>query len=274
MAESTPQSKLASQLSTARFWLVFIWALSVGAGVGVAYWAYGYFNDQANQQTILLVPDQSLDDQQRSTLSIKFGNEPGITSASWLTPAEQARRLQSQFPDDKWRQAYPADEDWLPWVMEVKPENPLSNRALLTAFIARRQQEGGWQSYWDGSTLDQLVGQFNLLATMLAAWTVVILIAGIFALKSMPKPARPWVVTLGSAFSAAIAPLFLWAILRMQSISVDDAAFAVAAGAGFILACAIAPVLRSRRISDPVPERQVESTFSTTVAEAPDERVR
>lgn len=270
MTQPVSETYLPSKIDAVRFWVVFMWALSFSAGVGVMDWAARYLYHQADRESILLVPDQAVDEARRNELSLKLGAEPGVASASWLTPADQAHRLQSQFPDERWKEAYPADPNWLPWVLEVKPADPINNRDLLTAFIARRQQEGGWQVYWDGSTLDQIANQEKLTRRILLTWIMVMAVAGAWAIANLPKPKRPIVFALTSGVTVAIVPLAVWAVFQLSDAQTDHGAFFFAAVTGFVLACFIAPVLGLRRI----PGQPAASTFSTTVEEAPDERVR
>ncbi len=265
-----PQPKNTPSSDAPRLWLVFIWALAVSSGIGAGYWAYGYFHDQAARQAILLVPDQPVDEQHRSELALKLGTEPGVASATWIAPADQAQRLQAQFPDERWKEAYPADVNWLPWVLEVKPADPLGNRDLVTAFVAKRQQEGGWQVYWDGSTLDQLSGQARTASAILIAWIAVLFTAGCAALTRMPKPAHGVLCAAATAAAVAIVPAAMWVALHMLDMTQENETFFASGISGSALAFCIAPMLGLRR----TPDKPAASTFSTTVEEAPDERVR
>lgn len=257
-------------MTTPRFWIVFLWAFTVAGGFGAGYWAYEYFHAQAARQTILLVPDQALDEIRRNELALKLGAEPCIASATWLAPADQTQRLQSQFPDERWKEAYPADANWLPWVLEVKPADPLGNRDLLTAFIAKRHDEGGWQVYWDGSTLDELGNNYKNTGYLVMAWIAVTFLSGVIALARMPRPERPIRFTFESTILVGASYNAMMILFNINSEPVQSMAAFLSMFICLILACIISPMLGLRRI----PGRSVESTFSTTVAEAPDERVR
>lgn len=268
-ATPQPQPQKISSIGSPRFWVVYLWAFAVSGGFGIGYWSYQFFQTQADLQMILLVPDQPLDDQRRSELAIKLGAEPSIASAAWIAPADQAQRLQSQFPDERWKETYPADPNWLPWVLEVKPADPLGNRDLLTAFIANRRQEGGWQVYWDGSTLDTLIHQRKFAAIVLLSWIVVIFLAGIAALSRLPKHAGLSLGERAAGLVVFVICILALSVFQIMDAAADTRAFFIAGFSGLILAV-IAPIIGQRRI----PLEPPASTFSTTVAEAPDERVR
>lgn len=261
---------LFSPLAQPRLWVILLWALTFAVAAAGFDRFQRHLRDEAAGQKILLVSDQSPGDNQRAELLKKMESEPGVASAAWISPADQVRRIQGQFPDESWREAFPANEAWLPWMLEVGPADPLRNRDLLTGFIARRRQEGGWQVYWDGSTLDSLIARSNSAAITTLVFALLIFAIGGLALTQMPRSLRPVAEVAESTLITLIVIVALWAAAALAGAWADGRALAVAAATGFILACFVAPMLRLRRI----PGLPAKSTFSTTVTEAPDERIR
>jgi hypothetical protein len=244
--------------------LTLLWALAIGSLTAGWLWAEQAIAAVAAPQTALLMPDEPMDDAQRRQVAERLAQEPGIASARWLAPADLARRFGQAFPDDRWRALLSTDDaEWMPWLLEATPDDPLGDLEKIESFAARRRQEGGWVVLWDAEPARRLVRERLELRWTLGGALALALLLGAASLTSMPWP-RPggrglllWSIALGG-----LAPLTPVVLARMAGASMPTRAPVAAVVVGLIFAGGLAPMIRKREAS----------RLALTVSEDSDER--
>jgi cell division protein FtsX len=247
-----------------RLGLTLLWALAVGSLAAGWIWAEEAFVATAARQTALLMPDEPMDDAQRRQVAERLAQEPGVGSAQWLGPQDLARRFGQAFPDDRWRALLPTDDpEWMPWLLEATPDDPLEGLDRVESFVARRRQEGGWTVLWDAEPTRRLLQERLELRWTLESALALALILGVAALAATPWP-RPggtglwlWSIALGG-----LAPLAPVVLARMAGAPTATRAPVAAIVVGLILAGGLAPLIRKRE----------PSRLALTVSEDSDER--
>ena len=251
-------------LSLGRFWVTTLWVVMLGVGLAGWEWGERRLRVAAADQTLVMLPESELDLGEREDRRRRMIGEPGVGDARWVAPADQVRRLARRHPEPGWRELLPEDRAWLPWVLEVRPIDPLGDPLTIGSFIARRKQEGGWPlALWDAERIGRLRDARRALRVGMGLWLALGALAGAAALARYPWPASAgaaliaWSILFGLAGPGAV-----WVALRLAGANPDPRSLMVALGAGFVLAGIVGPMIRKRRNREP----------SLTAAESEDAR--
>lgn len=257
-------SVILAPLGMERFWLTLLWAVSLAVGVALWDWVEAHFREAAAGQTVLLLPAEPLDDTQRQAVLRMVSQDPAVASANWRSPADLSRIVMVRFPQAEWARLFPADDAWMPWVLEVRPRPPLESHGLIQAFIRQREQEGSWRLVlWDNILIQNLSGERAAVRAAAGMFVILVGVCGAAALKRMVWPTRGGAaLAVWSAVAGALAPAAVGSAALLAGELIPGRTLAIGAGAGFLLAAALAPMLRQPR----------RKTISTTVREASDER--
>ncbi len=259
-------ANLTLPLSLGRLWITFVWALVLGAGVGVWVWMDDWFSTQAWTMNLLLLPEREPDGPRREALRRTLLNEAVVREARWLSPDELLRSLERSQSELRPADLIPSEPAWLPWVLELRPRDPLTHAAEIQALVARLGREADWElALWDAARLHELVALRGRLRALLGVFLGLVLVGGMAALlrTSWPRQAGWWLVGW-SALLGAGGPAVLWMAAQLAGLPVEPTCALAGAGAGFLLAAVFAPVLRVRG------NRGV----TLSITEADNERVR
>jgi hypothetical protein len=256
----------STPLGQGRLWVTLLWSLTLAVGLAALDWAERQFFEAAVGQTLVLLPARALDETQRQAERARLSGEPGVTGVQWRSPAELTRQVSRRFPQSQWKELFPTDEAWLPWVLEARPVDPLGEPEQVRSFIARRQKEGTWRLVlWDGAAIQNLARQRSALRWVFGFWLLLGGLTGAVALARMPWPGRGGVgLFVWSALLGLLGPAAVWCVALLAETGADDRSLGIALGSGFILAAAAAPLLRLRRTQ----------SHSITISEDSHERVR
>ncbi len=236
-------------LRQARVWVTLLWTLTLSLGVAGWDWSERRLAARAEDQTIIMLPAGDLDDEHRQEVRKQLNSEPGVSLARWESPAELVRQIAQRFPQSSWNELFPAEENWLPWMMEIHPWNPLEHMDTIRSFIAKHEAEGEWRLIlWDQRTLNELAAQRKVVRTGFAVYLGLLAIAGALALLTLPWPAEGgWkLVTLNAVLGVA-TPAAVWVLLLAAEANLDVRSLWVTLGMGFTLATFVASVLRSHQ---------------------------
>lgn len=246
MADEPTPSRLPRALRNTRLWVTLLWTLTLAVGLAGWDWAELHAEDAAAGQTMILLPRDPLDEGAREAVRARLAGEAGVASASWIAPAELARRLSQRFPQAEWQDLFPADEAWLSWVLEIRPAAPLDTLALMRDFAARRQHEGAWRlALWDPTLLETLARQRGALRVVLGFWLGLVALAGVAALLRLPlRRGERLGMVAWSAFLGVLGPGAVWSAALLAGAEPDPRTLGVALGAGLLLSALIAPLLR------------------------------
>jgi len=96
----------------------------------------------AADQTLVMLPESELDLGEREERRRRMMGEPGVGDARWVAPADLVRQLVRRNPEPGWRELLPEDRAWLPWVLEVRPIDPLGG-SPGNRLVHRPAQTGG-----------------------------------------------------------------------------------------------------------------------------------
>jgi hypothetical protein len=230
----------------ARLWVTVLWTLVLATGAAGWDWAERRMAAGPSPRPVLLLPDRDPGDEQRREIARRLAGEPGIASAKWRSPSELSRAMTRRFDDDRWRALLPTDQsDWLPWMLEVRPAEPLDGLAQVEAFVVRRRQEGGWGVLWDGVPARRLLKARRELRIFLGLGLALVGLIGAAALRGLGWPTVGGRAFWGwSAGLGTVAPLAVAAGGWLAGAPVGARAALVAAAAGFLLAGLVAPMIR------------------------------
>lgn len=233
-------------LYSSRLWIAVMWA--VAWGLCLAGWdrAERMWAEAAADQAIVLLPVNPPQEREREEARGKVAKETGVGTARWLSPAEWTKRVRSRHGEEDWSKLLPTDQAWLPWLLEVQPVRPLDGIGEIQSFIARRRQEGIWQSIvWDGERIQRWRDERNSLRVLLGLIGLIDGLCGAAALGLTAPPVGGKVgLWLWQSAGGAALPAAIMEGARLAGGPVDGRCVGLAAAAGFILAGLIAPMIR------------------------------
>lgn len=251
-----------------RFWCTVLWALVIGVGVGAWYLAEQYLGRRAAQQTIFMTPTRDLTEAQRRQAIDDIRPVPTVAAAVWVSPEQLTFRVENQFADPQWAELIPKETAWLPWILEVRPRDPLDRLPAIAGWIGTLKQEGQWQVLWNGSQVAKLKNHRNALRTGGGFFLLFVLLTGMGALLTHDWPQSDRLnLYLWSTAGSVVAPALVWLVVVWAfrgTMQIGWAPPLLAVGSGFLLAGLIGPMLRHKS------PRRTEITLS----EAYDERTR
>ena len=266
-----PISPLRAALREPRLWVALLWALGWGVTAGALHWGDALLARRALAERVVLLPRQPLEPSARDTVRDELRRQPVVAAARWLSPADQARRVERRFPDARAADLLPAGDAWLPWLLELQPLAPLARRAELEALVARLERDGEWDLFWNPAALVQLERDRRALWSVGALMLALTFLAGLAALLHLPPPAaegRGWRLAI-TAILGAFAPLAVGSAASISGLDIPPASLAIGAGCGLLLAALLAPMLRVRIRPRPTPH-----SLSLAIGEGSDERIR
>ncbi len=237
-----PSSSWVSSLGRPRPWVTLLVALVMGLAAGAGWLAMSSWHAHLGRHNVvLLVPERNLSEPERREAAATLSGESMI--ATWLAPAEQADLISQRMPGRLLEQVLPPESGWMPWMLELRPRNPLTP---LQPLIYQVEDQGGWLAFHDARPLAEHKRLYQAFTGGLGIFLLLVGLAGSLALRRLPTPGLP--ESLLTAMAAAVAAPLALVPAWLVGLPLDASVPLVAAGAGCLVA-ALAP-LRGTRSED------------------------
>ena len=235
-------------LRDSRVWIIWLWATVLGLGTGGVAAALSIFASQAAERNALVLPAGALGEEGRTQLRTEILAEEGIAKVSWISPQNLAQRTASSISRQLWGELHLGDDDWLPWIAEIRFEDPINNSPAIKETVASlRRNEMIRLVRWDQKSIDREREKANRVrAVAIPVWGLIFVLGGV-ALWLAPLQA-PLTRAKGAALGLIPTLIVIATLGGAQGLGApaDGRTYAAGAAIAFILAGVIAPMLVQR----------------------------
>ena len=163
-----------------RYWITWLWAVSIACPLAALDGVHRWMRNQDQDRRVLLLPAQTLNDQQRRDTLGQLRRLPQIESGRWLSPSNLVNETTSVLALDSARTMFSDEEAWLPWVLELDLLDPMRHRPQIVAMLDELKSDPEWRLVlWDDQRIqrksvllgriDRIVWVFALIIGMLGA---------------------------------------------------------------------------------------------------------
>lgn len=253
-APDAPESKPSPPPSRPRpladfgtvIWIA-LWSATLALGVATGSSVWERIESRAAERAILLLPASETSETDRERWLASLLEKNSVASGEWLSPTTLVQRVSTSVPADLWAQLFSDDDAWLPWLLQLRPVDPLHSSAELEATLEAFHADPRFRLVlYDQPALTRDAEIWRHVRTGTFLFAGLMMTLGLLALLLSPGLTRyPIEAPFGGLLAVILAAAAGYALQRFGA-PLDRNQYLRSLATAFGLAALVGPMLKGR----------------------------